>query len=568
MQALKWWQKGVFYQIYPRSFADSNEDGIGDLKGIINKLDYLKNLGIEAIWLSPHYPSPLYDCGYDIADYQGVAPEYGTLADFQRFLEEAHRRDLRVVLDLVLNHTSDQHPWFIESRSSLDNPKRDWYIWRAGKANDPPNNWYSSFGGSAWEYDDLTGQYYYHYFFKQQPDLNWRNSEVKAAMFQVIRYWLDMGVDGYRLDAIGTLFEDPDLIDQPSKLNQAELYKLSRTANNPADKAQVRDYMKEMFVLQHDLPESHYLMREIRLLCNEYDDRVLIGETDELSYCGTGEDELHMVFNFPLMLLDRLDPDWIRANQINRLACLPPGSWPGNTLDNHDIGRVFSRYSDGQHDQELARISIALMLTLRGTPFLYYGEEIGMTDLLLPRLSDFRDQLGIWAYHIERDVLGASHPIAEKYAAQFGRDKNRTPMQWENVPNAGFCPPGTEPWLPVNPNFSNRVNVADQNSDPASLFSFYRSLLKLRQQTPALIAGEYIQIAEESKNQLSFLRSVGEQNCLVILNISDQPGKLGFNLSYKKAKVLFSNRERQDEMDDLFMVEVAPYEIYIAELIN
>jgi alpha-glucosidase len=316
MDSLKWWQKAVFYQIYPRSFADGNGDGIGDFPGMLEKLDYLRDLGIDAVWLSPHYPSPFLDCGYDISDYTGVGPEYGTLEDFTRFLQAAHQREIKIILDLVLNHTSDLHPWFIESRSSLDNPKRDWYIWKDGKEGGPPNNWASIFGGSGWQLDPQTGQYYYHAFLKEQPDLNWRNPVVKQAIWEAVRFWLELGVDGFRLDAIATIYEHPDLPDHTLPLE-----KLKVTTANGLTKAEFAQLMR----YQTHQPGIHELMQELRGIIDEYSgDRVLVGEDDNVAYHGTGDDELHMVFNFPLMLTDRLTPDHIRSNQAVRLADLPP----------------------------------------------------------------------------------------------------------------------------------------------------------------------------------------------------------------------------------------------------
>ena len=398
MSELKWWQQAVFYQIYPRSFADANDDGIGDFQGIIAKLDYLRELGIGAIWLSPHFPSPLLDCGYDISDYTGVAPEYGTLDDFKAFLTEAHARDIRVILDLVLNHSSDQHRWFLESRSSRDNPKRDWYIWRDGKQGNPPNNWAAIFGGSAWEYDPTTGQYYYHAFLKEQPDLNWRNPEVKNAMWDAVRFWLDLGVDGFRLDAVATIFEDPDLRDQtfprpidsildPNTLTPVEYYQL----------------------MQHQVkqPGLHDLLKELRALVDQYPgDRVLIGEDEDVTFHGNGDDELHLVFNFPLMRLKQLTPAGIRANQTRRLSELPADAWPCNTLNNHDASRMWNRYGDGEHDAALARLHLALLLMLKGTPFLYYGEEIGMNDLRLSGLDVLRDTAALNLYRRMTERMG------------------------------------------------------------------------------------------------------------------------------------------------------------------
>ena len=368
MNDLDWWKKAVFYQIYPRSFADSSGDGIGDLPGIIEKVPYLNDLGVDAIWLSPIYPSPLWDCGYDITDYLGVAPEYGTLDNFQRLLEELHQRGMRLILDLVLNHTSDQHPWFLESRSSVDNPKRDWYIWHDGKNGGAPNNWYSTFGGSAWELDPTTGQYFYHFFFKEQPDLNWRNEEVRQAMFAVMRTWMEMGVDGFRLDAIGTIFEDPALPNQQSPITQAEIYRMTRTADSEPERLAAVRASKVMFEHQVDREEIHALMRDLRGVVNEYPGRVLVGETDLIDYYGNGEDELHLVFNFPLMRTERLSTEWVRANQAIRLSRLPARAWPCNTLGNHNSPRVYSHFGDGIHDQAIARTSLALMLTSEGNP--------------------------------------------------------------------------------------------------------------------------------------------------------------------------------------------------------
>lgn len=546
MTSRKWWQKAVFYQIYPRSFADGNGDGIGDLPGIIGKLDYLRDLGIDAIWLSPHYPSPLFDCGYDISDYTGVAPEYGSLDDFRRFLDGAHRRGIRVILDLVLNHTSDRHPWFQESASSRDNPKADWYVWREGRAGGPPNNWQSTFGGSAWEYVLARDQYYYHFFFKQQPDLNWHNPDVKEAMFSAVRFWLDLGVDGFRLDAIGTLFEHPDMPDHPVPMTVGQLRHLGESARTDEERAECGRLWNAMFQYQHSRPEVHDLMRELRALVDTYPgDRVLVGEDDNLTYCREGE--LHMVFNFPLMRTERLTPAWIRRNQRERLRALAkisPDGWPANTLGNHDSPRVYNRYGDGVHDAELARLHLTLLLTLRGTPFLYNGEEIGMTDLMLMDIGQFRDVLGIWFYQEQVEKLGVPPDIALERAARLTRDKCRTPMQWANAPRGGFCPPGVDPWLPVNPNYAQGVNVADQDGDPASLLNFYRRALRMRRGTPALMEGEYVPLAPKAKDYLAFLRRTEDQTCLVVLNFSER--RLALR-GAGEARVLLSSRDAGED---------------------
>ncbi len=567
---LTWWQKAVFYQIYPRSFADGNGDGIGDLPGIIERLDYLRDLGIDAIWLSPHYPSPQFDCGYDISDYKGVAPEYGTLDDFRRFLDEAHRRDIRVILDLVLNHTSHLHPWFQESRSSRDHPKRDWYIWRDGRDGGPPNNWYSIFGGSAWEYDPATDQYYYHFFLKEQPDLNWRNPEVKEAMFDVVRFWLELGVDGFRLDAVSTIFEDPEMPDHQAEITQVDLYKalLALRGEETERAAYLRKQRREMFRYQVDRPEVHDLMQELRSVVDEYPDRVLVGEADDIAFYGDGTNELHLVFNFPLMRTDRLTPEWVRANQRERLSALPPGAWPCNTLGNHDTSRIISHFGDGEHDAEWARICLALMLTLKGTPFLYYGEEIGMTDLPLEDINQFRDMLGVRAYHTLVQEMGIPPTEALAIANQIGRDKCRTPMQWANAPNAGFSPAGVQTWLPVNPNYAQGVNVEEQLEDSDSLLNFYRRMLRLRRETPALIAGEYEPLHEDAEDYLAFLRrsEADGQSCLVVLNMSDRQQVLSFDLEGSVSRVLFSSRDRDASEDELSALSVGPFEVYIGEV--
>jgi len=579
---LKWWQKAVFYQIYPRSFADSNGDGISDFQGMIERLDYLQNLGVDALWISPHFPSPIEDCGYDVSNYVDVAPEYGTLDDFKRFLDGAHQRGMRVIIDMVMNHSSDQHPWFIESRSSRDNPKRDWYVWLDGVDGKPPNNWSSGFGGSAWEYDPTTEQYYYHYFFKQQPDLNWHNPEVKEAMFDAVRFWLDLGVDGYRLDAIGTIFEDPLLPDHTAELSLPEQFDARLTAASDEDHERLSEQWKAMFDSQVEQPGIHELMQDLRKVIDEYDDRVLVGESEHIAYYGDGTNENHLNFNFPLLkpedptphwlMTKRLTPAWIRANQRERLAELPPGAWPCNTLGNHDTPRVHSRYGDGQNDGALARISLALMLTLRGTPFLYYGEEIGMTDFLLEDVNQFRDNLGVWFYQSGIKESGWSPEQAIAIAARFGRDKCRTPMQWSSAPNAGFSPEGVKTWLPLNPNYAEDINVARQQDDPDSLLNFYKVMLRLRKRTPALIAGDYTALLEDSDDCFAFLRSsaadgeVEGQTCLVVLNMSDQAHELNFDLNTQSSKLLFSNHAREGDSDNLAQLSIAPFEIYIGDV--
>src|ERR1041385_3791200 len=571
MTNLKWWQTAVFYQIYPRSFADGNGDGIGDFKGMIEKLDYLSSLGIDAIWLSPHFPSPNWDCGYDISDYMNVAPEYGTLEDFKIFPREAHTRHIRVILDLVLNHTSDEHPWFLESKSSRDNPKADWYVW----ADSPPNNWQSCFDGEAWTYVPERGQYYYHYFMKHQPDLNWHNPEVKKAMWDAARFWLDLGADGYRLDAIGTIYEDPDLTPHDVPFDLAGLRRAYELAETPAEKKKIGKYWYDMFKHQWAQPGLHELMKELRAVIDEYDgDRLLVAEDENISFLGNGEDELHLVFNFPLMRPEQITPSHIRRNQKERLAqldALPVRGWPSNTLGNHDSPRIYNRYGDKLHDAQLARLNAALVLTLKGTPFLYNGEEIGMTDLIITDPTKLRDTMATWYYDRLVNELKVDPTEAALRAGEMTRDKNRTPMQWSNSPNAGFSPKNVETWLPVNPNYRDGINVRDQERTPGSLLNYYKHLLQLRRSSPALIGGEYIPLNNTAKDYFSFLRKSAEQTLLVILNFSDEKLELDFSRTKEikghNLQILFSSAERLKTTKPPYGLTISPFEVFIAELV-
>ncbi|MFM8876431.1 MAG: glycoside hydrolase family 13 protein [Anaerolineae bacterium] len=570
MTSLKWWQSAVFYQIYPRSFADGNGDGIGDFKGITEKLDYLVSLGVDALWLSPHFPSPNWDCGYDISDYTNVAPEYGSLDDFKHLLSEAHKRNLRVILDLVLNHTSDEHPWFLESKSSRDNPKADWYVW----VDTPPNNWQSCFDGEAWTYVPERNQYYYHYFMKQQPDLNWHNPEVKQAMWDAIRFWLDLGVDGYRLDAIGTIFEDPNLTSHTVPMNLAELRRFSELAHADEEKKLKDQYWQDMFKNQLGQPGVHELMKELRAIINEYDgDRMLVGEDDNIDYMGNGDDELHLVFNFPLANTNRILPEHIRNNQqerIARLNKLSQGNWACNTLGNHDRSRIYTCYSDKLHDAELARLNAALVLTLKGTPFLYNGEEIGMTDYMLTDISQVKDTMGTWYYHAIVTDMGVHPEEALIRTAEMTRDKNRTPMHWSNKPNAGFSPEDVQTWLPVNPNYKEGINVYEQEQNPSSILNYYKHLLKVRKATPALIEGEYLPIHTGAKEYFAFLRKTENQTVLVVLNYSDQRLPLNFSdeedVKGKSLHTLFTSAVRSPADHTADSLTVAPFEVFISEV--
>lgn len=558
---MKWWQKAVFYQVYPRSFADGNGDGIGDLPGLIGKLDYLQDLGIDAIWLSPHYPSPMVDCGYDISDYCQVAPEYGSLNDFETLVDELHRRNMKIVLDLVLNHTSDQHPWFIKSRSSQENPKHDWYVWEKGDRKTLPNNWYSAFGGPAWEWNEATGEYYYHFFYKEQPDLNWQNPDVKKAMFDMVRFWLQKGVDGFRLDAVGIIFEESSFPNHSCLMTQDELFIAERMAKTDAEREVVNLASRAMYQHQHDQPEVHDLMKELRKVIDEFDDRVLIGETEDIAFYGDGTDELHLVFNFPLMWKSPLTADWILENQAKRLPALPDKAWPCNTLNNHDTGRVYSNFGDGKNDEALARLNLAVVLLLKGTPFLFNGEEIGMRNFYGFLLEQFRDPISRRLFGLEKELLGKSNEEALDYAARNGRDKGRTPIPWNETENAGFSPAGVQTWLPVNPDYRKGVHVKVARENPDSIWHFYRQLIQIRRQTRALLEGEY-QSLSIGENCLSFFRITDGQKVLVLMNFCNQHLQFDCDLPINSIKV-FSSETNGELSQRGGLIRLLPYEIWI-----
>jgi len=557
-----WWKEGIFYEIYVRSFADSNNDGIGDLQGLISKLDYLKSLGIDAIWLTPINPSPDVDCGYDITNYTDIDPQYGTMEDFEELIREAHGRNMKVVMDLVLNHTSDRHPWFIESKSSKKSPKRDWHIWREERNDGPPNNWESIFGGAAWEYDSNTDMYYYHTFFPQQPDLNWRNPEVKRAMFDVARFWLDKGVDGFRLDAITCLLKDEKLTD-----NEERIFTLERLKKMVNGMSLSLEEGPRLFKNVSNRPEIHDVLKELRRVIDEYPDRMMVGEiylppNGAARYYGDGN-ELHLVFNFSILEMGKLDPRRIR-NAIRTSE--DQKVWFANALSNHDRSRQFTHFGDGKNDEKIAKITAALNLTLRGSPFLYYGEEIGMEDLLLQDISQFKDNLGIWFYETCLKSLKMPVDKAVKAAANITRDRSRSPMQWNAEVNVGFS--GAKPWLPVNP----FKNVAAQEVDANSLLSFYKRLINIRKENPALLRGRCILLNEDASDYLSFLRVNEQQACLVVLNMSNDRkviklDLIPYGIRSQFAQPIFSTHERSGDIGDVTRLEVGPYEVCIEEII-
>jgi alpha-glucosidase len=543
MNEFLWWRDGIIYQIYPRSFADSNQDGLGDLPGVTGRLDYLADLGVDALWLSPIYPSPDKDFGYDVSDYVDIDPRFGSLADFDLLLSEAHRRDIRIVLDMVLNHTSDQHAWFQESRSSRDNPKADWYIWSpprpfrlpfsskmgGARREQPPNNWQSIFGGSAWTYVPERDQYYYHMFVPEQPDVNWRNPEVRAAMLDVFRFWLERGVDGFRLDVFNMYFKDEQLRRNPYK-------------------AGLRAFDRQRHIYDCDQPEMIPLLQELRGLLDAYPERYAVGETfistkeKIMRYCGT--DKLHAAFNFEFTW-SKFDPAQYARHILNWEDLYAKyGIWPNYVLGNHDVPRMSTRHTRGEEDARL-KVLLSMLLTLRGTPYLYYGEEIGMRDISLKR----------------DEILD---PPGKRFWPFFkGRDGCRSPMQWDDTAHAGFS--SAKPWLPVHPNYRVR-NVKNQQADPDSMLNFTRKLIKLRRDTPALQRGDFTLLTTQPKDALAYIRNTEQQKILVALNFKDRPAGTE-NVPAGKWNTLFStNREPESTVVmQAGVLQLAPCEALILE---
>ena len=538
----RWWQSAVFYQIYPWSFQDSNGDGIGDLRGIESRLDYLRDgtpasLGVDAIWLSPIYPSPMHDFGYDVSDYCNVDPRFGTLADFDALLREAHRRGLRVIMDLVLNHTSDHHAWFLDSRSSPQSPKADWYCWANGKSwLRRPSNWNARFGGSSWTWDSSRRQYYLHSFLKQQPDLNWQHEPVRRAMWDVVRFWLDRGVDGFRLDAINWLGKD------------------ARWPNNPL-RFGWRGYTRQDHRYDRDGPVTHEVMRELRQVISGYPDAVLIGEAaadtpgGPAVFYGDGRDELHLVFDFRLMK-SAWDADPFRRFLSNHVPAIPKGGSATIVFSNHDQQRHIDRYGKSGDAEARARAAALLLFTLPGTPFMYYGEELGMRNAKL-RYRQLRD------------------PYTKRFwPFRPGRDPARTPMQWDSSVRAGFTT--GEPWLPVDPS-SGKLNVAREAADPCSLLNLYKRLIALRRASSALTVGGCSLIEAGSSECLLYERLAQSadgaiERMLVIVNFSPREVELALPERARHGRWLLSTDAAADAGPVSPLVRLAPNEGRLARL--
>lgn len=538
-----WWKNGVIYQIYPRSFKDSNNDGIGDLKGIIEKLDYLNNgtsdsLGIDGIWISPFFASPMKDFGYDISDYRNIDPIFGTLEDFKLLLDEAHKRKIHIIIDLVLNHTSDEHPWFLESKQSKDNPKADWYIWHAGINGKKPNNWFSQFElKNAWWYSSERREFYLGTFTRHQPELNWRNPELRKEMFDLVRYWLDMGVDGFRLDVINWFIKDEEFRRNPYVLKGPDF---------------------QNHIYDRNRPETIEICKELRKVTDSYNERMLVGEiyTDNpsiaSSYYGENNDGLHMAFNFNF-LFQPWDASKIYKSIIDWYGNLPDNAWPNFTFSNHDNLRHYYRYQRGKWTVAIARACAMLLMTLRGTPFIYYGEELGMTGGKLKR-SEMLDPLSIKTWPFKK----------------YRRDMARTPMQWDDSKYSGFSPVAS--WLPVDSNYTKN-NVKLQNGNEQSLLIFYKKLRWLRKSHIALQTGSIKFIEEFLPNAIVYLREEGPEKFLMVLNFTQR--LMEFKLSQKTETILTNNlaavlmsssREATEEVNLVKGIRLDPYEALIIRI--
>ena len=521
-----WWRDGIIYQLYPRSFYDSNDDGIGDLPGIISHLDYLAELGIDAIWLSPFYPSPDKDFGYDISDHCAVDPRFGTIEDFDQLVEQAHRRNLRVILDLVLNHTSDQHAWFQESRQNRSNPKADWYLWQ----DSIPNNWQSVFGGRAWTFDTQRSQYYYHMFLAEQPDVNWRNPEVRKAQLDVVQFWLDRGVDGFRIDVFNVYFKDEKLRSNPATLG-------------------LRAFDRQKHIYDTDQPEMIPLLQELRTILDRYPDRYAVGETflgsTEKIARYVGKDRLHAAFDFTFLESPPQPRKWLQAIQNWEKLWHEHHIWPNYVLSNHDNPRAATRYTKGEDDR-LLKVLMMFLLTLRGTPFLYYGEEIGMRDVPLKR----------------QEILD---PPGKKYWPIYkGRDGCRAPMQWDNARYGGFS--HSKPWLPVHPNFVHR-NVQRQREDPNSLYNFTRRLIAIRREHPALQHGDFEILTPQPRHVFGYLRHAEEETFLIVLNFSPQVQFLELppQLLNSEWEIIFTTHPQRELIKGEQTIKVYPFEATVCK---
>ncbi|WP_186575847.1 glycoside hydrolase family 13 protein [Aquibacillus kalidii] len=553
-----WWKESVVYQIYPRSFNDSNEDGIGDIQGIIEKLDYLKELGIDVIWLSPVYQSPNDDNGYDISDYQAIMSEFGTLDDWDQLIEEMHKRDLKLLMDLVINHTSDEHAWFIESKKSKDNPYRDYYIWRPAKNGREPNNWESAFGGSAWQYNETTEDYFLHLFSKKQPDLNWENSNMRNDIYKMIKWWLDKGVDGFRMDVINFISKDQRFPDGDNPAGEQYASGADYYMNGP----KIHDYLQEM---HHEVLQHYDIMTVGEMPGATPEEGVL--------YTGKDRNELQMVFHFEHMDIDagpggkwNVQP-WSLVTLKDILSKwqeeLEEDGWNSLYWNNHDQPRVVSRFGNDQKYRELSAKMLATTLhMMKGTPYIYQGEEIGMTNVNFNSIDEYRDIETLNMYQ-EKIANGWSEEKIMNALHSKSRDNARTPMQWDSSEHAGFT--GGTPWLRVNPNYKT-INAKAAIENPKSIFHYYKQLIALRKKHDIIVYGKYELLLKESAEIFAYTRTLNEEKLIVISNFTDKD--INFTIpssckDYSSSKLLISNYQATDQLEDFTL---KPYESRVYHL--
>ncbi|NFV11523.1 alpha-glucosidase [Clostridium sporogenes] len=551
----KWWKEAVAYQIYPRSFKDSNNDGIGDINGIISKLDYLKDLGIDIIWVCPMYKSPNDDNGYDISDYKDIMDEFGTMEDFDNLLEKVHEKGMKLIIDLVINHTSDEHKWFIESKSSKDNPKRDFYIWQDGKNGEEPNNWESIFKGSAWKYDKNTDQYFLHLFSKKQPDLNWKNENVRKELYSMINWWLDKGIDGFRVDAISHIKKEDGLKDMPNPTNLEYVPSFDKHMNVDG----IQKYLKE-------LKENTF---------DKYD-IITVGEANGVNinqapqWVGEKDGKFNMIFQFEH--LDLWDVEHKEQSTIKKLKeilskwqeGLEQIGWNALFIENHDIQRVVSTLGDDKNYWNESSKALALMYFMqKGTPFIYQGQEIGMTNVKFEDIEDYNDIKTINIYK-EKIKKGMSNKEAIEYVWKTSRDNSRTPMQWDVTENAGFSK--GKPWLKVNPNYL-KINVKKQENDPNSILNFYKKMIKIKKENEALIYGKYDLILENHEQIYAYTRILNHEKFIVIVNLTNKEAKYSYDKEKLNYKGLTLSNYLVEEHEDITELVFKPFEARLYKIV-
>jgi len=555
MNKNKWWKEAVAYQIYPRSFMDSNGDGIGDIQGIISKLDYLKNLGIDIIWVCPIYKSPNDDNGYDISDYKDILSEFGSMTDFDQLLDEVHARGMKLIMDLVINHTSDEHPWFIEARSSKENEYRDYYIWHSGIDGEEPNNWESIFGGSAWQYDEKTEEYYLHVFSKKQPDLNWENSSVRQELYEMINWWLNKGIDGFRVDAISHIKKVAGFPNMPNPENKRYVPSFDGHMNRPGINTFLDELKRETF--------DNY-------------DIVTVGEANGVSveeadlWVGEENGKFNMVFQFQHLELwnksvnNGLDIHALKNTLTKWQKGLEDNGWNALFFENHDQPRSVSTWgNDKEFWAESAKCLATLYFLMQGTPFVYQGQEIGMTNVQFPNIEDYNDVAIKNLYKLEKEN-GKPHEEIMEIIWKTGRDNSRTPMQWSNDLNAGFTT--GKPWMKVNQNFRN-INVDLALENPNSIYHYYKKLIDLRKENKVLVYGAYDLILEEHDQIYAYTRTLNNEKMLIITNLFPQITKfvLPADLTVESTELLMSNYE-VDNGDEIKEITLSPYEARVYRL--